>query len=213
MEAARKTWVENNIDRIRVKRKEWKRRRRAEEKAARSVKPPLTEQELVKKKELKRFKALQQSRRYKAANREKVLWSQQEWNRKNRDRVRKYVRKRYVDNPLYKLRCLLSSRVVKTLSRNGSYKNNKTIELLGGSLVQVKAYIESLFKPGMTWSNHGLHSWHLDHIKPCASFDLTDPEQRRACFHYTNLQPLWAEENLTKSDKVDGESNRRRRAA
>jgi hypothetical protein len=53
----------------------------------------------------------------------------------------------------------------------------------------------------MTWENHGRYGWHIDHIRPCASFDLADPEQQRKCFHYTNLQPLWASENMRKGDK------------
>ena len=52
----------------------------------------------------------------------------------------------------------------------------------------------------MSWDNYGIHGWHIDHIRPCASFDLTDPEQQRQCFHYPNLQPLWAFDNLSKND-------------
>lgn len=63
-------------------------------------------------------------------------------------------------------------------------------------------YIESKFLSGMTWQNHTRTGWHIDHIMPCASFDLTDPEQQKKCFHYSNLQPLWAEDNLRKGDKV-----------
>lgn len=54
----------------------------------------------------------------------------------------------------------------------------------------------------MTWENYG--EWHIDHIKPCASFDLNDPEQQKLCFHYTNLQPMWAKENQKKADKLEG---------
>lgn len=53
----------------------------------------------------------------------------------------------------------------------------------------------------MTWENYGVHGWHIDHIRPCKSFDLTDPEQQKECFHYTNLQPLWWWENLEKGGK------------
>jgi hypothetical protein len=53
----------------------------------------------------------------------------------------------------------------------------------------------------MTFDNFG--KWHIDHIIPCASFDLTKPEQQRQCFHYTNLQPLWAFENLSKGSKIN----------
>ena len=51
----------------------------------------------------------------------------------------------------------------------------------------------------MTWENHTTHGWHIDHVKPCAVFDLSKPEEQKKCFHYTNLQPLWAKENLSKS--------------
>lgn len=63
------------------------------------------------------------------------------------------------------------------------------------------AHIESLFWPGMSWRNQG--RWHLDHIKPCASFNLNDPAQQAACFHWSNWQPLWADDNLIKSDRLD----------
>ncbi len=53
----------------------------------------------------------------------------------------------------------------------------------------------------MTWDNYG--EWHIDHIKPCALFDFTKEEQQRECFHYTNLQPLWAKDNMRKSDKYE----------
>ena len=78
-------------------------------------------------------------------------------------------------------------------------KAKSTLELIGCSISELRAHIEAQFKPGMTWANHG--KWHIDHIRPCASFNLTDPEQQRQCFNYKNLQPLWAEENLRKSDK------------
>jgi DNA/RNA endonuclease G (NUC1) len=54
----------------------------------------------------------------------------------------------------------------------------------------------------MNWENYGKNGWHIDHIIPCASFDLTDPKQQKNCFHYTNLQPLWAADNIRKSDKI-----------
>lgn len=54
----------------------------------------------------------------------------------------------------------------------------------------------------MTWANYGKSGWHIDHIKPCASFDLSDPDQQKACFHYSNLQPLWAFDNLSKGAKL-----------
>jgi len=61
-------------------------------------------------------------------------------------------------------------------------------------------FIRGQFRPGMSWDNHGL-VWHLDHVRPCASFDLTDPEQQRICFRWDNFQPLFAKENLQKGSK------------
>jgi hypothetical protein len=81
-------------------------------------------------------------------------------------------------------------------------KSKKTQELLGCCSTELKLYLEQKFKDGMSWENYGLYGWHVDHIIPCASFDLTDLEQQKKCFHYTNLQPLWAEENLEKGSKV-----------
>lgn len=73
-----------------------------------------------------------------------------------------------------------------------------TFSAVGCSIQELRAHIEKQFTPGMTWANYG--EWHVDHIRPCASFDLSDPEQFLACFNWSNLQPLWAAENLSKSD-------------
>ena len=72
---------------------------------------------------------------------------------------------------------------------------------MGCTLDQFKRHIENLWLDGMSWENYGKKGWHIDHILPCASFDLADPEQQRKCFHYTNLQPLWATDNWSKGCK------------
>ena len=77
-------------------------------------------------------------------------------------------------------------------------------DLLGCSIQDARRYLEDQFTKGMSWENHG--EWHIDHRKPCASFDLTNVEEQRVCFHYTNLQPLWASENLSKQDYFDEDS-------
>ncbi len=79
----------------------------------------------------------------------------------------------------------------------GRNKSEATAKLIGCSWQHLRKWLEFWMQPGMTWENYG--EWHVDHKKPCAKFDLIDPEQQRQCFHYTNLQPLWAEENLRKS--------------
>ena len=80
----------------------------------------------------------------------------------------------------------------------GRTKADHTLVLVGCTLDQLKVHLEQQFTEGMTWFNYGFRGWHIDHVIPCASFDLTDPVQQRMCFHYTNLQPLWAADNFRK---------------
>ena len=81
---------------------------------------------------------------------------------------------------------------------NGNYKSGSAVRELGCSIEEFKKYIESKFQPGMTWRNHTRRGWHIDHVRPCKSFDLQKISQQCECFHYTNLQPLWWRENLSK---------------
>ena len=78
------------------------------------------------------------------------------------------------------------------------------MDLVGCTLAELCTHLETQFVDGMSWDNR--KDWHIDHIRPCGSFDLTDPEQQAQCFHYTNLQPLWARDNLEKSDAYDSET-------
>lgn len=86
--------------------------------------------------------------------------------------------------------------------RMKAQKFSNTETLLGAPISVVKKHLESLWKPGMNWENHGYRGWHIDHIRPCASFDLKDPIQQLACFNYKNLQPLWGIDNFRKHDKL-----------
>jgi hypothetical protein len=90
------------------------------------------------------------------------------------------------------------------MRRANVVKKIKTLELVGCTVPELRQHLEAQFTEGMTWDSYGRHGWHVDHIRPCASFDLTDPEQQRQCFHYTNLQPLWAVDNIRKGAKWDG---------
>lgn len=99
-----------------------------------------------------------------------------------------------------------TTRIVENLRRRtravlvGSNKSNSTIKLIGCSPEELKCYLESKFSSGMSWDNYG--DWHIDHIVPCATYDLSKADEQSACFHYTNLQPLWAKDNLTKGDRI-----------
>jgi hypothetical protein len=92
----------------------------------------------------------------------------------------------------------LRNRLVKVL--HGVGKSASTVALLGCSRQELKQHLEKQFQDGMTWDNYG--AWHIDHRLPCASFDLSDQAQQKICFHYTNLQPLWAKDNLRKGARV-----------
>lgn len=93
----------------------------------------------------------------------------------------------------------LRVRIANALKKKNSYKSESTESLLGCKWEFFINWIESKFKDGMSWGNRNL--WHIDHIRPCCSFDLSDANQQKECFHYSNLQPLWAKENLSKNGR------------
>lgn len=101
--------------------------------------------------------------------------------------------------------CILNKlrmRISCAVKSQGAYKADKTIKLVGCSVVELKQHLKKQFKEGMNWNNYGKGGWHIDHILPCAGFNLSDEEEQKKCFHYTNLQPMWAQENLIKNCKV-----------
>jgi len=141
---------------------------------------------------------------YYERNRDKILIRQKEYNSdpKNKKRRKNYIRKYQQKqrlNKSYVIRDNLSRRVRGAIKHGD--KNQNTLDLLGCSIEQLKLYLEQQFKTGMSWDNYGMYGWHIDHIKPCSSFDLSNPAEQKICFHYTNLQPLWAKENLSKGKK------------
>ena len=117
------------------------------------------------------------------------------WKKYNRERYNEYMKK-WRGIPENKLAHNQRLRVIGVLK--GIVKSNHTLEMIGCSAIELKDYIESKFQDGMSWENYGREGWHVDHIRPCASFDLSDPKQQEECFHYKNLQPLWAKDNLSK---------------
>ncbi len=111
-------------------------------------------------------------------------------------------RKRYKNSPHHRVKDLVSRSISKAVRKNGCIKTLRTLELLGTDIPTLRVWLESKFQVGMTWSNMGKFGWHIDHVLPCSSFDLSSEEQQRKCFHYTNLQPLWWRDNLSKGDKI-----------
>ena len=156
---------------------------------------------LDNKEKLKQYRLNNKEKRkqYRLDNKEKTKQYKKQYDLDNKEKRKKYENEKKKRDPNFKLAKIIRTRVLNAL-KNG-HKSKSTLELLGCSVEEVWNHLESKFKPGMTKENHGL--WHIDHIKPCASFDLTDPEQQAICFHYTNLQPLWAVDNRRKGSRYD----------
>ncbi len=101
-----------------------------------------------------------------------------------------------------KIRRAVSGRLRSAMNKYLATKKNVTVVYLGCSIEELIVHLEDKFVPGMTWENHGLFGWHIDHIRPISSFDFSDEEQIKTAFHFTNLQPLWAFDNIKKSNKI-----------
>jgi hypothetical protein len=114
------------------------------------------------------------------------------WIKNNLDKKQQYEREywksKYKKDINFTLKRLLRGHFYKFINQNIKNKNINT--LIGCNIEQLKNHLESQFKPEMNWDNHKT-IWEIDHIKPCSNFDLTDIEQQKQCFHYTNLQPLF----------------------
>ena len=113
----------------------------------------------------------------------------------------------YYSNPTLMLSSRMSCRLRATLKHRKIFKNNQTFAILGYSKGELKERLESQFTDDMSWDN--MSDWHIDHIRPVSSFNFTttDCEDFKKCWALSNLQPLWAADNLSKGDKWDGEVN------
>ena len=153
-------------------------------------------------------------KKYLQKNKEAVAEYNKEYNQKNKERRaeynKEYRKNKYNTNLDYKFQNILRSALYRNLKRYLIKETNPEFSyteasssLLGCTVEELKTHIENQFEDGMTWENWKYDGWHLDHIIPCSSFDLTKKKEQKKCFHYTNLQPLWAEDNLSKSSKLN----------
>lgn len=99
----------------------------------------------------------------------------------------------------YRLRKRIRGRILSAIKKN--CKTAPSLSLLGCSIKRFKSYLEAKMTQGMTWEKFIRGDIHLDHVKPCSLFDLSKDSEQRRCFHYSNTQPLWAVDNLKKSNK------------
>jgi hypothetical protein len=142
---------------------------------------------------------INQDKDYYQSHKEIILKNKKEYYNKNKekiiDRISKYCKiRKYIDIN-YKILCNLRTRLYLVLKNNP--KSLTTIRLVGCSIKKLRRHLESKFVRGMSWDNYG--KWHVDHIRPCASFDLSKFEEQAKCFNWKNLQPLWAKDNLSKT--------------
>lgn len=146
----------------------------------------------------------ERSKNFYEINKDKISLQTKKYRLKNKDKINKYYVDRRKTDINFKLIGNLRARLNIALKKN--IKSLSTIQLIGCSIEQLKEHLESQFTDEMSWDNHGRgwdnkKEWHIDHIKPCASFTLTKPSEQEKCFNYTNLQPLWAIDNIKKGSK------------
>jgi len=119
---------------------------------------------------------------------------------KGRKATSEYTKRKRLTSIEFKLAATIRTRLSNVLIRNK--KPGSSIRHLGCTLFELKKHLESLFQDGMTWENHGRMGWHIDHIKPLSKFQLSDLKQFKEACHYTNLQPLWYDDNIRKGNKT-----------
>jgi len=169
----------------------------------------------------KRDQIFNQQKQYKKKNKQKSNDAQKKYRSKNVEKIREIVRKSYQKNkikkkiytkiyfqkrrkidPVFRLMGNMRTRFYLFLNSRKIHKRNKTFDLVGFTPKELKEYIEKKFLPGMSWDNYQLNTWNIDHIKPLSLAKNIDDIIRLKLMHYTNLQPLWALDNLKKSNKV-----------
>lgn len=139
---------------------------------------------------------------YKRDNIDRVrIWAarhRDKFKKKYPDYYKEYFCKRRKIDYTFRITCNLRARLNSAL--HGRNKSNRTKEIIGCPIGNLMRHLESKFLPGMSWDNYG--EWHIDHIIPCSTFDLSNEEEQKKCFNFSNLQPLWATDNLRKGNKV-----------
>lgn len=153
------------------------------------------------------------NKNYYISNIEKIKQTQKKWKSKNKSKIienrnihkesrNERQRKKYNSNVEYKIKKIFHRRFHHFLKSNVSSRMEYYI---GCTLEELRLHIESLWLDGMSWENHSITGWHIDHIIPVNSFDYSNEkleESLKKCWHYSNLQPLWSKDNIAKSDSL-----------
>jgi len=131
-------------------------------------------------------------------------WHRESYLRRKESGAVKRTREKYHSIPQNRIARNLRNKIWCCLNRGkvSAPKMFGFVEVMGCTSLELKVHLESQFTEGMSWDNYGVNGWHIDHVIPCASFDLTDPIQQKTCFHFSNLRPMWARENIKKGKKI-----------
>lgn len=143
---------------------------------------------------------LEKKKEYRKTNSDKVSESSKKYYQKNKKIINDRFKKRMATDPVFRLKKTIKCLIYDSFRKNNFTKNGRTEDIVGISFLEFKEYIESKFQEGMSWVNHG--EWHLDHIIPISS--AKDEQKVIELNHYSNFQPLWAKDNLKKSNKING---------
>ena len=184
---SRKARYEKNKEKELKQRKEWHENNK--------------ERDLATKKayrENNKEKCREMSKRWEENNKERRAATAKAYREAHRDEHNKKYNEKRQNDDMLRMTTNLRNRVYKTVKKG--HKSASTMELTGCGIEELKEHLASKFTEGMTFENYG--EWHIDHILPCTSFNLLLPEEQRKCFHYTNLQPLWAIDNIKKGAKI-----------
>lgn len=159
------------------------------------------------------------NRQYMMKNRRKIKASQKKYREKNaallvikkrqyyinnKAKINAYHRHRLKTNVNYRMTANLRSRLWSALRSQNVKKTNRTMYLVGCSMEFLKGHLESNFTSGMSWDNYGRNGWSIDHIIPCAAFDLLNIKEQKKCFNYKNLRPMWEKDNFRKNSFYNG---------
>jgi hypothetical protein len=193
-------WRERNREKIRAQHQAWYSAHKHEPKLKSEKRAFYKSWEERNKDRLREYR-----RRYVLENIEAVRARKKAWYAANPDIVRE-MRRRELDNPKARIALYMRSRLRSALLSKKAMKRGSLIELLGMNIPEVMKHLEARFTHGMSWDNYG--EWHVDHIQPISSFDLLTVEGQKAAMHYTNLQPLWAKDNMKKGKKKIGYESR-----
>ena len=201
--AAYRAWRAKNIESVRAKERAYAAANREKKNAASrawiDARPEKAKEYGKRYRQAHKTKNAARCKAWAQNNLEKSRAKSNRWKIKNRERLRAYD-KRWRSDPSIKITNSIRHRLSAMLAKQNAATEKHSKKYIGCNIGFLRGWLESKFLKGMTWDNYG--EWHIDHIIPCSSFDHTDINQLLACWHYSNLRPLWAFDNRFKGGKI-----------